>query len=535
MGEIVKEYKTNDYEIWTDEGWKNFDGVGETIPYEVWTVKTQNGLKLKCADKHIVFKRGMVETYVEDLKIGDRIHVESGLDKIISLKKSNRKEVMYDCLNVQDVQRFYTNGILSHNTQTTAAYIVYYIIFNQHKTVSICANKEATSKEIFQRVRKMFEKLPNWLKPGVIEWNKKSVELDNGCSVFVGSTSSSSISGKSVNFLYIDEVALISKKMAEDFFDSVLPVVAADPNAKIVQSSTPKKLNHFYRSWQDAVNGRSGYKHLKVEWWDVPGRDEAFKEKIVKEKGLDHWLQEYATEFLGAGGTLISGRTLKELVQLPPIETLHDKKYRVYENPINNRKYMVFVDVGEGIEKDDSTCQVIDITELPYNQVAVYQDNTIKPKLFNGIIEKIAKQYNNAIVVIETNSCGQEVANNLNYVSEYENIFYDEDFGMKTTKLTKRLGCSEFKSMIETKKLIIHDSNTIEQISNFSDNGRGSFGSEDGDDLVMPLINFAYWINKKEYTDNWLDEDDIQDKINKELKEELEEFFTIFADDGLDD
>lgn len=431
--------------------------------------------------------------------------------------------------NIHNETRFiFLSGRQSGKTQTTAAYIVYYIIFNQHKTVSICANKEATSKEIFQRVRKMFEKLPNWLKPGVIEWNKKSVELDNGCCVFVGSTSSSSISGKSVNFLYIDEVALISKKMAEDFFDSVLPVVAADPNAKIVQSSTPKKLNHFYRSWQEAVSGRSGYKYLKVEWWEVPGRDEAFKEKIIKEKGLDHWSQEYAVEFLGAGGTLVSGQCLKELTQQSPIETYFDKKYRIFDKPIKDNKYMIFVDVGEGIEKDDSTCQVIDITYLPYTQVAVYQDNTTKPKLFHLIIKKIGDQYNNAIVVIETNSCGQEVANNLNYESEYENIFYDKDFGIKTTKLTKRLGCSEFKSMIETKKLIVKDSTTIEQISNFSDNGRGSFGSEDGDDLVMPLVNFSYWINNKEYTDNWIDSNiNIQEQINKEKQEELDSFLIL--------
>lgn len=487
---------------------ENLKAENINIDYEVWQVKEIQ----KCFNDPVYF----IKNYV-------KIVTPKGLE-LFDLRDYQEKIVH---LIDKEKRIIYMSGRQSGKTASAAAYIVHYIIFNSYKRVAILANKEATSKEIFDRVQLTFEHLPIWLKCGIKEWNKKSMLLDNGSSVIIGSTSSSSISGKSINLLYIDEAALISKQMANDFFDSILPVVSADPEAKIVISSTPKKLNHFYRMWKDAVSGKSGYKYLKVEWWEVPGRDEKFKEKIINEKGIEHWEQEYAVEFLGSGGSLLSSKTLKSIVTEDPLEVRMNGKFRIFKYPEKNKSYIVFVDVGEGIGKDDSVCQIIDISVLPYEQVAVYQDNEIKPRLFNVVIDKLGKYYNEALVVIETNSCGQEVANNLNYESEYENIFYDKDFGIKTTKLTKKIGCGEFKSMMETMKIKIRDEKTLTQLANFSDNGKGSYGSEDGDDLVMPFIIFSYWINRDEYVSNWLDIDDVSNKHNKELIEELDGFLIL--------
>jgi len=432
----------------------------------------------------------------------------------------------------------YLSGRQSGKTATAAAYIAHYIIFNQYKNVAIVANKEETAKVIFDRVQLIYEHLPIWLKVGVREWNKKSLELDNGCTVVIGSSSSTSISGRSINLLYIDECGLIPKKMAEKFFDSVLPVVSADPNAKIVISSTPKGLNHFYRIWKEAESGRSGYKHLKVEWWEVPGRDEKFKEKIIREKGIEHWEQEYAVEFKGSGGSLIDSYSLKAMVVETPLESRMESKFDILEYPKPDRKYLIFVDTGEGVGLDESTCQVLDITTRPYKQVAVYYDNTVKIENFHVPISLIGEMYNTALVVIETNNGGSEVCRNLNYDVEYEHQFFNDDFGVKTTKLTKRLGCSQLKYLVESGQLILTHWKTIEQLGGFVRNARDSYSNEDGDDLVMPLVNFAYWINNKDFTNLWLDEENLSKILNKSQIDDINENLipcSLFCDDGLDD
>jgi phage terminase large subunit-like protein len=90
-------------------------------------------------------------------------------------------------------------------TTTAVAIILHYIIFNEFKNVGILSNKGEGSKEVLERVKLAYENLPKWMQHGILEWNKNSIELENGCKVYAGTTTSSSIRGKSIAFLYIDE------------------------------------------------------------------------------------------------------------------------------------------------------------------------------------------------------------------------------------------------------------------------------------------------------------------------------------------
>lgn len=104
-------------------------------------------------------------------------------------------------------------------TTVSAAYFVWYIIFNDRKSVAIMANKQATADEIMDRVRLAYENLPKWLQQGVEVWNRRSVVLDNGSKVFGAATSASGTRGKTVNLLYLDEFAFVENNMAEAFLD----------------------------------------------------------------------------------------------------------------------------------------------------------------------------------------------------------------------------------------------------------------------------------------------------------------------------
>lgn len=405
-------------------------------------------------------------------------------------------------------------------------------IFNPHRTIAILGNKEKTSVQLLSVIKLMIEHLPIWLKCGIIEYNKKNVIFDNGSEIFSSSTSSSAIRGRSCSLLVLDEFAFISKNVFDEFFTSVYPTIASSKTAKVIIISTPFGLNHFYKMYTEAEQGLNGYVPFTIEWNDVPGRDEEFKEKTIAEIGIQRWKQEYEASFVGSSATLIDGNTLKTLVFKKPIQELEDSKFKIYDLPIKNDKYVLVCDVCEGIGKDYSTIQVINITALPYKQVAVYRDNEIKPFSYHLIINKIGKYYNNGLVVIERNNCGAEVIDNLYYESDYENCFYGDEFGFRTTAKTKRTGCSNLKFLIENDSLLINDYETINELSRFVYDGK-TFKAQDydgHDDLVMPLVIFAYLILDKTLSELWF-ETCLTEKVNKDKEEELEEFFVLIGND----
>lgn len=90
-------------------------------------------------------------------------------------------------------------------TTTATCILLHYVLFNKHKTVALLANKGDAALEVMNRIQLAYEYLPKWLQSGVIEWNKGSIELENGSKIIASATSSSAIRGKSVNWVYVDE------------------------------------------------------------------------------------------------------------------------------------------------------------------------------------------------------------------------------------------------------------------------------------------------------------------------------------------
>jgi hypothetical protein len=115
---FTQSWKLEDYEILTDSGYVDLEYLHETIPYEVWKIKLENGYELECADEHILFDSNMNEIFCKDLKIGDYINTDQGNMMVISISCSDISEPMYDFqLSDKSDRRYYTNGILSHNTE----------------------------------------------------------------------------------------------------------------------------------------------------------------------------------------------------------------------------------------------------------------------------------------------------------------------------------------------------------------------------------------------------------------------------------
>ena len=150
-----------------------------------------------------------------------------------------------------------------------AAYCLWFITFNDHKTAAILANKKAQAIEIFSRMQYMYELLPDWLKQGMIEWNKTSCTLENGSKCFCAASSASSIRGRSINLLLLDEFAFLQSGIAEDFIASVFPTLTSSRESKLVLVSTPNGLNQFYRIWKDSENGKNDFVRVRGYWNEI--------------------------------------------------------------------------------------------------------------------------------------------------------------------------------------------------------------------------------------------------------------------------
>lgn len=408
---------------------------------------------------------------------------------------------------------------------TSGIFLIWYIIFHRDKQVALLANKMFTAREIFSRCLLMFEHLPHFLKPGVNYYNKSTLDLDNGSKLICAATSKSSIRGLTCNVLFCDEIAFLPPKIWTEFYTATYPVITIDNNSKIIICSTPNGYNHFQKLWIDAIEKRNLYVPFKVLWHQVPGRNENWKEETIRNTSEQEFLQEQECEFLAAESSLISATCMQGIEIMSPIKTLYNTTLKIYKEPIPDHVYISVVDASEGTARDYSTISIIDITETPMEQVATYRDNTIEPTLFPRIINELSLKYNEALLIVESNSVGSMILHDLMNNIEYNNIYSDDNIhpGIRTTKKTKSVGCSRFKEIIENKGLKINDYDTFKEMSNFVFYA-GGFKAKPGnhDDLIMGLIIFAYFTTT-DYFKELKEDYSFMDKILKSKNDMITE------------
>jgi hypothetical protein len=420
----------------------------------------------------------------------------------------------------------------------SVAWLLHYIIFNGEKQVGILANKGATAREMISLLTLMLENLPFFLQPGTKALNKGSIEFSNNSRIVAAATSGSSIRGMSVNLLYLDEFAFVER--AAEFYTSTYPVISSGKDTKVIITSTANGIgNMFHKIWEGAVQGTNEYKPFRVDWWDVPGRDEKWKLQTIANTSQLQFDQEFGNTFFGTGDTLIASHILLEQRAHEHRSYLEGGSLLIYEEPVNNHNYVMTVDVSKGRGQDYSTFNLIDISVRPFKQVSVYRNNMISPILFPNIIYKYAKVYNEAYVIVESNDQGSVVVNGLYYDLEYENLHMEsmirsDRIGVEMNKKVKRIGCSAIKDIIENRKLHIVDPETILEMSTFIAKGQSYEASEGNhDDLMMNLVMFGYFAtgrNFEELTTVNLKEMMFAQRV-KEIEDELVPFGYI--DDGI--
>jgi hypothetical protein len=383
-------------------------------------------------------------------------------------------------------------------------YALWIACFNKDKRVLVVANKEKTAINIFRRIRTAYEMLPNYLKPGVKEYGKTSITLENDSSIGISTTSSDAGRGDSVNVLILDELAFIPNNIVDKFWKSVYPIISSSKQSKIFVASTPNGTkNLFYDLYSGAMEGKNGWAAERIDWWEIPGRDEVWKQNTIREIGSEETFnQEFGNEFIEVGESTLSDKLYEYLKSniAPPLHIFDDGAYKMWENPNKASLYVIGVDVAEGVGQNASSIEVFDITDLGnIRQVAEYCNNNINPYTFTQKINQICKHWGSPPVLIERNNHGGGVCDNLKNEYNYTKIV---TYTVKAGKLHfDRPGIhshtnTKYKCMTnmrywlnETMRVKIKSVDLLNELKSFTRNKNGTWSARSGelDDRVMGM------------------------------------------------
>jgi hypothetical protein len=406
-------------------------------------------------------------------------------------------------------------------TATAGAFIVWFTIFQNDQSVLIAANKFKAATEIMDRIRYVYENLPDWLRPGVVTYNVQKIVFDNGSKIESTTTTPDAGRGKSISLLFLDEFAFVSKRIAEEFWTAISPTLAT--GGKCIITSTPngdedefakiwyganRTLNEFGDELPDGL-GANGFRAFRATWDQHPDRNEEWARKERAKIGYEKFAREYDLQFITADSTLIDSKTLATLQSQEHV--FKTGEIRWWERPQANGIYLVSLDPSAGVGQDFSAIQVWRLPEM--TQVAEWMHNrsSVAQQLkcviqicqfLDRELRKMDQQLGEPELfwTFENNSYGQSVIELLNEVG-LESIpaqLMNEPGaatgnrmrrGMNTNVKTKSQAVTKFKSLIETDRMTIRSKPLISELKNFVSKG-DSFAAKSGDhdDLVSATL-----------------------------------------------
>ena len=397
---------------------------------------------------------------------------------------------------------------------SAAGYLLWYAMFVPDSTILVAAHKYIGAQEIMQRVRYAYENCPDFIRAGVTSYNKGSLDFENGSRIVSQTTTENTGRGMSISLLYCDEFAFVRPTIASEFWTAITPTLAT--GGKCIITSTPNSdEDQFAQIWRQANNcfdefgnetplGKNGFKAFRSKWQEHPDRDEKWAAEMLAQLGEERFRREMDCEFIIFDETLINPLHLAEMAGIDPIEK--QGQIRWYKKPEQGRTYVVALDPSLGTGSDPAAIQVFElpglkqVAEWSHNKTIVQRQVVIMKEIC-GYLADVAGS-TNVYYSVENNTLGEAALICISEIGE-ENIagvFLSEPKkmggggtrfrkGFNTTNKSKLSACAKFKSLVETRRLVIASKALISELKNFVASG-GSYAAKVGehDDLVMSSL-----------------------------------------------
>ena len=493
------------------------------------------------------------------------------------IQKINLRDYQVQILDQYQTHRknIFVSPRQSGKTITSSIFLLWYLLFNFEKNAMIMANIGDTAAELMDKIKVIMKGLPFFLKPGLIVYNVMTMKFDNGCRIMAKTTTKTSSIGYTIHMLYMDEFAHINPNFINQFFKSVYPTISSSQIARVIITSTPNGMNKFWELYKGAIEGENEFNPIRVEWWQIPNRDEEWKRKEIAALGSEEdFNQEYGCQFLSSSRLLLDSYTLKRLKnseeqfifhELSPFENSpidyssliwHPKfdPASIFEK--DGQRFYVSIDTASGGGGDYSVANIFKVAPMPSNviknkkffedesdffcllQVGIFRSNTIEIDEFKALLEILIGGIlgvDNTRIVLELNYKGEILMDKLLDCEE----FFDEMFvytkhseassrlkpGIKLTVKNKEKFCYDLKINTRSSKIIPCSKNGIHELANFGINPNGSFSSQIGkDDEAMTLVNINCIFDNGDFQETVSDlYDIIPEKFRKLMEERLSE------------
>lgn len=531
-----------------DPVWKKANIVFEYTPEELEEIKRCKADPVYFAAK---YAQVMTEDGIQQIKLRDY------QEEIIKSFKDNR----FNCLMAS---RQIGKTVMS------SVFIAWYLVFHTDKNVLAVANVASTTKEVLDKIKSVLENLPFFLKPGCISNNVMSLKFDNGCRLIGRTTTKNTGIGFTIHVLYIDEFAHINPSYLDFFYRAIYPTISASSNSKIIITSTPNGMNRFYEIYMSAVNGENTYVPLRVDWWQVPGRDDAWKKMTIDNLGSEEdFNQEYGLQFFSSDKLLLPSKDLKKIftfrttyvipewAQTPDHLNLlegfsvHPNFNRFNPDDIKNdgHTYIFSVDTASGVGRDYSVINIFKLTALPFKlldqvkdfiknegdffglvQVATFRSNRKDINEFTNVLEYLTYNIFNhekVRLLIELDHKGDYVMDKL----EQNELFWPGQLihskhtisstnwkpGLKMTETNKTKYCERFKYLAAVNKILPNEFKTVHELGSFGKSSNGTYRSQNGnDDLAMTCVSTAAFFESPNF---WELVNEELDRLPKEYLE----------------
>ncbi|MGZ8924268.1 MAG: terminase large subunit domain-containing protein [Nitrososphaeraceae archaeon] len=393
-------------------------------------------------------------------------------------------------------------------SQCSAAYILWYAMFNFEKTVLIAANKNDLAMETIYRIRFMYEHLPHWIKPGLTEdgWNKHNIGFDNGSRIISTATSENAGRGMSISLLMLDEFAFVRDTVQEEFWTSMSPTLATGGSC-IIASTPNGDSNLFAQLWRGAnipvsaneIIGTNGFVPIHIKWDEPPGRDEEFKKKEIAKIGELKWLQEFETKFITTDpvlfNTIVMANLTEEVKNLKIHGVISDVVF--FKPPIPHSVYILGMDPATGSGEDYTAIEVFEFPSM--EQAAEWRSNTMSSVQAYHMLKKVINIYekiqSTVYFSVENNGVGEaivalyEADENPPMVAEFVSEPGAKRVGMTTTGKSKIKSCLAFKEMVERASIYIRSKVLVEEMKQYVRKG-GSYIAKTGstDDSISACL-----------------------------------------------
>lgn len=459
-------------------------------------------------------------------------------------------------------------------TICSSIFIAWYSLFNFDKNALILSNKGATTREIIDKGKTILEHLPFFLKPGIIKWDVFNSKFDNGCRIIGQTTTKKAAIGFTIHLLFMDEFAHIPANFVDSFYENVYPTVSASTNSKVIITSTPNGFNKFYEIYNAAVKNLNEYASFRVDWWDVPGRDDIWmRQEVANLGGEEAFNRQYGNQFIASSSLLLDPSSIKKLNK-GQVEFIHKEIPEMEEESIDyktllwhldfnleeaeeDENYWLFsVDIAEGNGGDYSVINIFKIEIMDERdftkvtspgsfvdffriiQVGRFRSNEHTIEDFAKVLYILAFDMfysENVKMIIEWNMFGSELVKRLETIFPQRNNFDEEslvkfkhradakklNFGLKVKRDNKPIFCQNFKKYVTQNRIVFNDKNTILEANTFGKLPNGSYAGQMGnDDLIMTCINASEFFMTVDFSE-FVEE--LYDTVDETVQTRIEE------------